>query len=138
MDILFTLATTGQQWKKAFDLVGPIAQQSKCYRWILTATEVSTKWVEAILMRKADGVGVTNFIRENIICRFDIPKVMLFDNGTSFVNRHVGRLLDAYQIKHRKSSPYYPQGNEKAEATNKILIRILSKMMDDAGGTWSE
>ncbi|XP_028078287.1 uncharacterized protein K02A2.6-like [Camellia sinensis] len=89
-------------------------------------------------MRKVDGVGVANFIRENIICRFGMPKVMLSNNGTSFVDRHAGRLLDAYQIKHHKSSPYYPQGNGQVEVTNKTLIRILSQMMDEAGGTWSE
>ncbi|XP_028104618.1 uncharacterized protein K02A2.6-like [Camellia sinensis] len=89
-------------------------------------------------MRKTDGVGVSNFIKEHIICRFGIPKVMLSDNGTPFVNRHVERLLDTCQIKHHKSIPYYPQGNGQAEATNKTLIRILSKMMDEAGGTWSE
>ncbi|GMP47220.1 hypothetical protein CsSME_00015077 [Camellia sinensis var. sinensis] len=75
---------------------------------------------------------------QSIICRFGIPKVMLSDNGTPFVNRHVGRLLSAYQIKPHKSSPYYPQGSGQAEATNKTIIRILSKMMDEAGGTWSE
>ncbi|CAL5375138.1 unnamed protein product [Camellia sinensis] len=36
------------------------------------------------------------------------------------------------------STPYYPKGNGQAEATNKSLIRILSKMMDEFGGTWSE
>ncbi|XP_028125575.1 uncharacterized protein K02A2.6-like [Camellia sinensis] len=89
-------------------------------------------------MRKADGAGVANFIRERIMCRFGIPKVMLSDNGTPFVNRHVGRLLNAYQIKQHKSSPYYPQGSGQAEATNKTIIRILSKIMDEAGGTWSK
>ncbi|XP_028068510.1 protein NYNRIN-like [Camellia sinensis] len=59
----------------AFDLMGLIAHQSKGHRWILASTEVSTKWVEAILMRKVDGAGVANFIKENIICRFGIPKV---------------------------------------------------------------
>ncbi|XP_028115917.1 protein NYNRIN-like [Camellia sinensis] len=91
----------------AFDLVSPIAQQSKGHRWIFIATEVSTKWVKTIPMKKADGAGVANFIKENIICRFGIPKVMLSDNGTPFVNRHVGRLLDTYLIKHHKSTTYY-------------------------------
>ncbi|XP_028086246.1 protein NYNRIN-like [Camellia sinensis] len=64
----------------AFDLVGPIAQLSKGHRWILAATEVSTKWVEAIPMRKANKTGVANFIKENLICRFGTPKVILSDN----------------------------------------------------------
>ncbi|XP_028076746.1 protein NYNRIN-like [Camellia sinensis] len=106
----------------AFDLVGPITQQSKSHRWILVGTEVSTKWVEAIPMRKEDRIGVANFIKENIIYRFGIPKVMLSDNGSPFVNRRVGRLLDTYQIKHHKSTPYYLQGNRQIEATNQTFI----------------
>ncbi|XP_028083505.1 uncharacterized protein LOC114284756 [Camellia sinensis] len=80
----------------------------------IAVTDVSTKWVEAIPMRKADGAGVANFIRESIICRFGIPKVMLSDNGTPFVNRHVRRLLNAYQIKHHKSLVHTtPKGMDK-------------------------
>ncbi|XP_028092628.1 uncharacterized protein LOC114292813 [Camellia sinensis] len=89
-------------------------------------------------MRKEDGAGVANFIKENIIYRFGIPEVMLSNNGIVVVNCHVERLLDTYQIKHHKSTSYYPQGNGQAEATNKTLIRILSKIMDEAGGTWSK
>ncbi|XP_028121011.1 uncharacterized protein LOC114318342 [Camellia sinensis] len=114
------------------------AEQSKCHRWILTTTEVSIKWLEVIPMGKVDEAGATNFIKENIIYRFGIPKVMLSDNGTRSVNCHVGRLLDTYQIKHHKSTLYYPQGNRQAEVTNKTLIRILSKMMDEVWGTWFE
>ena len=59
-------------------------------------------------MKRADGATVANFIREHIICRFGIPKVILSDNGTLFINRHVRRILAAYGIKHKKSTPYYP------------------------------
>lgn len=103
-----------------------------------SSNRVNTKWVEAIPMKRADGATVANFIRENSIFRFGIPKVILSDNGTPFINRHVRRTLAAYGIKHKKSTPYYPKGNGQAEATNKTLIRILSKMMDEAGGVWPE
>ncbi|XP_028064595.1 uncharacterized protein K02A2.6-like [Camellia sinensis] len=135
---LYNIKTPYQFHTWAFDLVGPIAQQSKGHRWIFAAIEVSTIWIETIPMRKTNKDGVANFIRENIICRFGIPKVMLSNNGTPFVNHHVGRLLDDYQIKHHKSTPYYPQRNGQAEATNKAVVRILSKMMDETGGIWFE
>ena len=32
-------------------------------------------------------------------------------------------MLEYYQVKHYRSSPYYIQGNGQAEATNKILIK---------------
>ncbi|KAG5557800.1 hypothetical protein RHGRI_007890 [Rhododendron griersonianum] len=64
--------------------------------------------------------------------------MILSDNGTPFINYHVEGLLDEYMVDHRTSSTYYPQGNGQAEATNKTLIRILSKLLDECGGTWAD
>lgn len=105
--------------------------------WILTATELYTKWVEAIPLRKATGAAVSNFIREFIICRFGIPKVILSDNGTPFVNCQGGQLLASYDITHHKSTAYYPKGNGQAEATNKTLLKILSRTLEDHQKNWA-
>uniref|UniRef100_A0A2N9FTQ8 Integrase catalytic domain-containing protein n=1 Tax=Fagus sylvatica TaxID=28930 RepID=A0A2N9FTQ8_FAGSY len=107
------------------------------YIWILVATEYFSKWVEAIPLRKATGAAVANFIREHIITRFGIPHKIISDNGTPFVNKNVREVLEHYRIKHRRSTPYYPQGNGQAEATNRMLLRILSKMVFDYGKGWS-
>ena len=45
-------------------------------------------------------------------------------------------MLEYYQVKHRHSTPYYPQGNGQVEATNRMLLHILSKMMFDYGNDW--
>uniref|UniRef100_A0A2N9GBA6 RNA-directed DNA polymerase n=1 Tax=Fagus sylvatica TaxID=28930 RepID=A0A2N9GBA6_FAGSY len=119
------------------DLIGPINPASGGYIWILVATEYFSKWVEAIPLRKATGAAVTNFIREHIITRFGIPHKIISDNGTPFVNKNVREVLEHYRIKHRRSTPYYPQGNGQAEATNRMLLRILSKMVFDYGKGWN-
>uniref|UniRef100_A0A2N9HEC3 RNA-directed DNA polymerase n=1 Tax=Fagus sylvatica TaxID=28930 RepID=A0A2N9HEC3_FAGSY len=119
------------------DLIGPIGPASGGHIWILVATEYFTKWVEAISLRKATGAAVANFIREHIITRFGIPYKLISDNGTPFVNKDVRELLEHYQVKHRRSTPYYPQGNGQAEATNRMLLRILSKMVFDYGSNWN-
>lgn len=41
---------------------------------------------------------VANFIRENIIFQFDIPKHLLSHNGTLFVNVHVQLFLNVFLI----------------------------------------
>uniref|UniRef100_A0A2N9EG78 RNA-directed DNA polymerase n=1 Tax=Fagus sylvatica TaxID=28930 RepID=A0A2N9EG78_FAGSY len=119
------------------DLIGPINPSSGGYIWILVATEYFSKWVEAIPLRKATGAAMANFIREHIITRFGIPHKIISDNGTPFVNKNVREVLEHYRIKHRRSTPYYPQGNGQAEATNRMLLRILSKMVFDYGKGWS-
>ena len=42
-----------------------------------------------------------------------------------------------FRIHHHFSAPYYPQGNGQAEATNKILIRILERTVE-TGRDWHE
>ena len=89
-------------------------------------------------MKKAIGLTVVNFIREHIIYGFGIPHKIVSDNGIPFVNKDVRKLLDHRHIKHRKSTPYYPHGNGQAEVTNRVLLRILSKMVHEYEGGWSE
>ena len=102
------------------------------------ATEYFAKWVESISLKKATGLAIANFIREHIICRFGIPHKIDIDNGTPFVNKDVQKLLDHHHIKHCKSTPYYPQCNGQAEATNQVLLRILSKKVHEYEGGWIE
>ncbi|XP_034197371.1 uncharacterized protein K02A2.6-like [Prunus dulcis] len=119
------------------DLIGTIHPPYDDYIWILTATKYFTKWVKAIPLRKAMGAAISNFIREYIVCKFGIPYKKVTDNGTPFVNKQVSSTLSGYGIKHRRSTPFYPQGNSQAEATNKIILRILSKMVYEYEGGWS-
>ena len=79
-------------------------------------------------LRKATRGAIANFIKQNIIVRFGVPHRIISDNSTHFVNSHVRKMLEFYQVKHHRSSPYYPQGNGQTEATNKTLIKIISKI----------
>ena len=88
-------------------------------------------------LRKAIGGAVVNFIKENIIVRFGVPHRIINDNGTLFINSDVRKMLEFYQVKHHRSSPYYPQGNRQEEATNKVLIKIISKMSQEYIGGWA-
>jgi hypothetical protein len=119
------------------DLIGPIGPASGGHIWILVATEYFSKWVEAIPLRKGTGAALANFIREHIITHFGIPYKLISDNGTPFINKDVREVLEHYRVKHRHSTPYYPQGNGQAKTTNRMLLQILSKMVFDYGSNWS-
>lgn len=108
------------------DFIGPITPTSGGAIWILITTEYYTKWVEAIALRRATGDAVANFIKENIVCHFGIPRRIIFDSITPFINKEVRHLLERYDVIHNTSTPYYSKGNGQAKATNKRLLRILS------------
>ena len=116
------------------DLIGPINPLSNGYIWILAAAEYFTKWVEAIPLKKATGVAIANFIRGHIITRFGIPKRLISDNGTPFINKDMKGLTETYCIKHERFTPYYPQGNGQAKATNRVMLKILKKMKHEYRG----
>lgn len=104
----------------------------------MVATECSTKWAKAIPLKKATGRVVDRFIKECIICDFSIPKVFLSDNCTPFVNSEVQLLTDKYSIIHHRSTVAYSKCNGQVEATNKTLVNILAKMLEDFSGTWDD
>ena len=47
-------------------------------------------------------------------------------------------LTKMYYIKYGRSTPYYPQGNGQAEATNRVILKILKKMKHEYEGKWSD
>ena len=63
---------------------------------------------------------------------------MINDNGTPFINKDMKGLIEAYHFKHGSSTPYYPQGNCQAEATNRVMLKILKKMKHEYGEKWSD
>ncbi|XP_059650458.1 uncharacterized protein LOC132296264 [Cornus florida] len=118
------------------DLIGPINPTVHQMHWILTATDFFSKWAEAFPLRHATGIAVTAFISENIICWFGIPAIIFSDNGTPFVNYWVAQLLQQYNITQRRSSAYYLKGNGQAEATNKSLLKIISRTVAEHKSNW--
>ncbi|KAL3694202.1 hypothetical protein R1sor_007853 [Riccia sorocarpa] len=125
-----------QKW--GLDFIGPIKPASfpTGKRYIITATDYTTKWVEAECYRTNDKKVIAKFIYENIITRFGVPVELVSDQGGHFLNGVIEELTTHYQVKHRLSTPYYPQCNGQAESTNKILIVALKKLVERHPVNW--
>ena len=122
----------------AFDVVWPI-QQGKGSTFILTATEYCTKWAEAEAFMNIKATTLCRFVQRNIIARFGVPKALVADNGPIFISEEFNRLCKKFGITLHHSSPYYPQGNGQAEATNKTSVKIIKKTVEDSKGSdWSD
>ena len=104
----------------------------------MVAIELFTKWLEALVMKKATSSSVANFLKENIICHFGVRNKFISDNDTPFLNKDVHRLTEWYSIAHTTSTPYYPKGNGQVEASNKRLLKILGKMTKENEKGWRE
>ena len=125
-----------QQW--GLDFIGEINPHSSGQHiWILASTDYFTKWIEAIPTRKADHNVVNKFLIENIFTRFTCPLKLVIDNAIAFRAKELVEMCDSIGIKLVHSTSYYPQGNGLAESSNKILIRIIKKLLEDNKKNWN-
>ena len=74
----------------------------------------------------------------NIVCRFGIPQSIINDNKPQFDSRVYINFCDELNIKNLYSTLWYPQRNDQAEASNKILLTTLKILLHLAIGKWLE
>uniref|UniRef100_A0A2N9H632 Uncharacterized protein n=1 Tax=Fagus sylvatica TaxID=28930 RepID=A0A2N9H632_FAGSY len=73
---------------------------------------------------------VTRFVKNNIICRYGMPEMLITDNASNLNNRMMDQLCQQFKIQHHNSAPYRPKMNGAVEAANKNVKKILSKMTE--------
>ena len=67
--------------------MGPLPQGKKKVNFLLVAIDYFTKWVKAKALATITEAKVQNFVWRNIICKFDIPRTIILDNGRQFENQ---------------------------------------------------
>jgi ribonuclease HI len=113
------------------DLIGQInPPSSKEHKFVLLVTDYFTKWVEEIPLKRVTLENIVEFVKEHIIYRFGIPQTITTDQGTQFTSSEFREFAESMGIKLLNSSPYYAQANGQAEASNKIMIKIIQKKND--------
>ena len=86
-----------------------------------------TKWIEAELLANIRNVDAKKFVWKNIVTQFGVPYTLISDNGLQFDNKSLRRYYCDLGITNSYSTPTYPQGNEQAEAVNKVIVNGLSE-----------
>jgi hypothetical protein len=81
---------------------------------------------------------VIHFISGHIIHRFGIPQILTTDQGSSFRSHQVHEFVKSLKIKLLSSSPYYAQANGQAESSNKTLIKLIKKNIEENPKRWHE
>jgi transposase InsO family protein len=60
------------------------------------------------------------------------------DQGSSFMSHQVRDFAESLKIKLLSSSPYYAQANGQAEYSNKTLIKLIKKNIEENPKSWHE
>jgi len=114
------------------DLIGQIyLPSSKNHKFILVATDYFTKWVEAIPLKNVTSKEMIEFVKEHIIYRFGILQTITTDQGTIFISDEFEGFATGMGIKLLNSSPYYIQAIGQAETSNKGVIKLIKRKIDE-------
>jgi transposase InsO family protein len=84
-----------------------------------------SKWVEALPCRAADSKHAKKMFHQVIFPRFGIPRMVISDGGSHFIDKSFRQFLAGYGVKHNVATPYHPQTSGQAETSNKQIKNIL-------------
>src|SRR6266498_1637588 len=118
-----------ERWR--VDIVGPLPITREGNRYIVVAIDYFSRWPEARPLKTANADTVATFLYEEIICRFEAPRILQSDKGTHFVNELIQRLTKRFKIRHSLSSSYHSQSNGLVERFNKTLCEGIAKLAEE-------
>ena len=98
-------------------------------KWHLVTTCHYSDWVEIDVLPNTLTATVVQLTKAHF-ARFGIPERLITDNGPQFISSEYKQFASEYGFEHVTSSPYWPQGNGKAEAAVKIVKRMYQKNKD--------
>ncbi|CAA7054280.1 unnamed protein product [Microthlaspi erraticum] len=119
------------------DFMGPFEPPSHGNRYILVAVDYVSKWVEAIASPTNDAKVVLKLFKSIIFPRYGVPRVVISDGGSHFINKVFENLLKKYGVKHKVATPYHPQTSGQVEVSNKQIKGILRTIVGVTKKDWA-
>ena len=119
------------------DYKGSISPSSKGYNYVLMIIDAYSRYVYPRATRNADA-KTTLEVMEIFICIFGIPKVIICDRGTHFINREFMNWAANLGIECRPLSGYNPWSNGIVEVQNKFMGTYLKLFVEENPNNWAE
>jgi len=118
------------------DFMGPFPPSFK-NEYILVAVDYVPKWVEATASPTNDAKVVTKTFSSIIFPGFGVPRMVISDGGTHFINKAFQGLLKKNGVKHKVATVYHPQTSGQVEVSNREVKNILQKTVNTSRKGWS-
>ncbi|XP_024013525.1 uncharacterized protein LOC112087783 [Eutrema salsugineum] len=118
------------------DFMGPFPS-SYGNKYILVAVDYVSKWVEAIASPTNDSSVVLKMFKTIIFPRFGVPRIVISDGGSHFINKIFEKILRKHGVHHRVVTPYHPQTSGQVEVSNRQIKEILEKTVGKTRKDWA-
>ncbi|GFV26096.1 uncharacterized protein K02A2.6 [Trichonephila clavipes] len=109
------------------DFAGPIFEHT-----FFLIVDAHSKWLEVYPMKVTTTKKTIECLRDSF-ARFELPRVLVSDNGSQFTSYEFQRFMHKNGVRHKTSAPFKPSSNGQAEryvATLKQSLRAMHKYED--------
>ena len=104
------------------DFIGPLPKTSRGNDYILNMVDRLSKMAHFLACKKSiDGPGVAALFVDRIWSQHGLPKFVVTDHGTQFLNSFNKALTQMLGTRHAVSSAYHPETDGQTERVNRIL-----------------
>lgn len=109
------------------DLCGPFPTGEH----LLVCVDYYSRYPEVVILRKVSAQMITTKLRK-LFCRYGAPEELITDNGPQFRdNQDFKALLQEFNVKHRRVTPYHPASNGEVERFNRNLKKCIQTAIAD-------
>ena len=106
--------------------------------YILTIIDYCTKWSICVPLRNQKATTVAEALMNNVFADFELPKIILTDQGTNFMSALLVNLMKFLGIDKKTSLPYTAFQNGQVERFHSILHQMLTFYVHDDQKHWSK
>ncbi|MCI29002.1 putative protein NYNRIN-like, partial [Trifolium medium] len=85
-ELLQSVTLSWPFYKWGVDILGPFTIATTQVKFLIVAVDYFTKWIEVEAVATINAERVKQFYWKRIMCRYGIPKNIVFDNGKQFTS----------------------------------------------------
>jgi hypothetical protein len=109
------------------DLLGPLPPGQGNLRYVVVAIEYFSKWIKAKPLATITSTTVQKIYWQNIICRFEVPKAIIVDNGAQFDSVAFKTFCDQIGTNIHFESIRHLESNCIVERANGVILKGIMR-----------
>jgi hypothetical protein len=126
-----------QRW--GLDLLGPLPPVQGNLKYVVVVVEYFSKWIKIKPLATITLATVQKFFRQNIVCRFGVPKAITVDNRTQFDVETFKAFCGQIGTKIHFASVRHLESKGLVEWANGIIITgIMKSIFNQPKRKWSD
>lgn len=119
------------------DFVGEINPNSlDGHKHLLTISCDLTKYLIMVPTFDCTAETAARMIVEHVCLVYNIPKIIVSDNGPAFIAEIFKQIMKLLRIKHTRTTPYHPQSNGAIERYHRTLGQYIRAYAESEKENW--